>query len=161
MKEGFQFNGMTISALFFTDDLVLISRTKRRGMNRLLRAVQQFCTEMDMKLAVEKTVILSYGTNQNSWRVSDSDPDFEAALVAKYLGVDISVQGRNLIKPRESKMIGSARAYAHTIMGCTCCRWGLDRSLTASKLLECCEIPQFLYGTEAMVISKSTVRELE
>ena len=159
MKEGVQFNGMTISALFFTDDLVLISRTKRRGMNRLLRAVQQFCTEMDMKLAVEKTVILSYGTNQNSWRVSDSDPDFEAALVAKYLGVDISVQGRNLIKPRESKMIGSARAYAHTIMGCTC--WGLDRSLTASKLWEVCAIPQFLYGTEAMVISKSTVRELE
>jgi len=159
MKEGVHFSGMTISALFFADDLVLISRTKRRGMNRLLRAVQKYCTEMDMKLAVEKTVILSYGSNQNSWRVSDSGPDIEAALVAKYLGVDISVQGRNLIKPRESVMIGSARAYAHTIMGCT--RWGLDRSLTAYKLWECCAIPQFLYGSEAMVISKSTVRELE
>ena len=56
-------------------------------------------------------------------------------------------------------MIGSAHAYDHTIMGCT--RWGLDRSLTAYKLWECCAIPQFLYGTEAMVISKSTVRELE
>ena len=159
MKEGIHFSGMTISALFFADDLVLISRTKRRGMNRLLRAVQKYCTEMDMKLAVEKTVILSYGSNQNSWRVSDSGPDLEAALVAKYLGVDICVQGRNLIKPRESIMIGSARAYAHTIMGCT--HWGLDRSLTAYKLWECCAVPQFLYGTEAMVISKSTVKELE
>ena len=80
-------------------------------------------------------------------------------MVAKHLGVDIGVQGRNLIKPREAKMIGSARAYAHTIMGCT--RWGLDRSLTASKLWECCAVPQFLYGTEAMVISKTTVKELE
>ena len=88
-----------------------------------------------------KTVILSYGTNQISWRVSDSGPDLEAALVAKYLGVDITVQGRNLIKPRESIMIGSARAYAHTIMGCT--HWGLDRSLTAYKLWECCAVPQF------------------
>ena len=104
-------------------------------------------------------MILSYGTNQISWRVSDSGPDLEAALVAKYLGVDITVQGRNLIKPRESIMIGSARAYAHTIMGCT--HWGLDRSLTAYKLWECCAVPQFLYGTEAMVISKSTVKELE
>ena len=93
MKEGVQFNGVTISALFFADDLVLISRTKRRGMPRLLNAVQRFCLDMDMKLAVDKTVVLSYGTNQNAWKVSDTDPDIEATLVARYLGVDITLQG--------------------------------------------------------------------
>jgi len=86
-------------------------------MNRLLRAVHKFCTEMDMRLAVEKTVILSYGTNQNSWKVNDSNPDLEAAMVAKYLGVDIIDQGQNLIKPRESKMIGSAHAYGMHLIG--------------------------------------------
>jgi len=159
MKEGVQFNGVFISALFFADDLVLISRTKRRGMDRLLRRVHKFCTDMDMKLAVEKTVILAHGTNQTSWRVSDTDPDIEAAMVAKYLGIEISLQGRNLIKPRESNMIGVARTYAHTIMGCT--RSGLDRAQTAHRLWECCAIPGFLYGTEAMVVSKTTVRKLE
>ena len=159
MREGVAFNGVHITALFFADDLVLISRTKRRGMSRLLKAVHKFCTDMDMKLAVDKTVILAYGTNQTSWKVTDTEPDIEAAIVAKYLGIEINIQGRNLIKPRESKMIGGACAYAHTIMGCT--RWGLDRSLTASKLCECCAVPQFLYGTEAMVISKTTVKELE
>jgi len=44
-------------------------------------------------------------------------------------------------------------------MGCT--RSGLDRALTAYRLWESCAIPGFLYGTEAMVISKSTVKELE
>ena len=158
-KEGVSFNGVFITALFFADDLVLISRTKRRGMDRLLKAVHKFCTDMDMKLAVEKTVILAYGTNQNRWKVTEGEPDIEQALVAKYLGIDVNIQGRNLIKPRESKMIGGARTYAHTIMGCT--RSGLDRSLTAYRLWESCAIPGFLYGTEAMVISKTAVKELE
>ena len=35
--------------------------------NRLLRALQKFCTDLDMKLAVEKTVIIAYGTNQKYW----------------------------------------------------------------------------------------------
>jgi len=38
---------------------------------------------------------------------------------------------------------------------------GLDRALNAYRLWESCAIPGFLYGTEAMVISKTTVKELE
>ena len=157
MKEGVHFNGVYITTMFFADDLVLIS--KCRGMDRLLKAVHKFSTDMDMKLAVEKTVILAYGTNQNSWKVTEGEPDIEEAMVAKYLGIEINIQGRNLIKPRKSKMIGGARTYAHTIMGCT--RSGLDRVLTAYRLWESCAIPGYLYGTEATVISKSTVKELE
>ena len=78
----------------------------------------------------------------------DAEPDIEAAIVAKYLEIEINIQGRNLIKPRESRMIGGARTYAHTIMGCT--RSGLDRALTAYRLWESCAVPGFLYGTEAI-----------
>ena len=79
----------------------------------------------------------------------------ESALIAKYLGVEVGMKGRNLVIAREAKMIQTARAYAHTIMGCT--RLGLDRSLTASTQWESCAIPAFLYATEAMVISKATI----
>ena len=48
-------------------------------MSRISNAVQRFCLDMDMKLAVVKTVVLSYGTNQNAWKVSDMDPDIEAS----------------------------------------------------------------------------------
>ena len=37
---------------------------------------------------------------------SDAEPDIEAAMVAKYLGIEINIQGRNLIKPWKSRMIG-------------------------------------------------------
>ena len=158
MKEGINFEGLIISALMFADDLVLISRTRIRGMNRLLHAVHRFCQDMHMKQSVDKTVMLSTGTGSTSWKISDSEPTLESAL-AKYLGVEVGVKGRNLVKAREAKMIQTARAYAHTIMGCT--RVGLDRSLTASSLWESCAIPAFLYATEAMVISKATIAELD
>ena len=35
MKEGVNFEGVVISVLFFAEDLVIISRTKRRGMERM------------------------------------------------------------------------------------------------------------------------------
>ena len=159
MKEGVNFSGVAVSALLFADDLVLISRTRIRGMNKLLRTVHKFCTDMRMKLLVEKTVILSSGPVGGRWVVSGDEPSLEASLIAKYLGVDLSIRGRNLVKPPEARMISTARAYAHTIMGCT--RTGLDRSATAQRLWECCAIPAILYAVEAMVVSKATVAELE
>ena len=148
-----------MTALFFEDDLVLISRTRIRGINKLLRAVNKFCQDMNMKLAVDKTVILTAGDNSCTWKVDDDSPDLIATLVAKYLGVSLSVKGRNLVKAREEKMVSSARAFAHTIMGLT--QSGLDRAITAHKLWEVCAIPSILYATKAMVVSASTVRELD
>ena len=86
MQEGVEFDGLVITALFFADDLILISRTKRRGMERLFRAVQRFCVGMHMKLAVSKTIIRSNGPNDSSWSVSEDEPELEALLVGKYLG---------------------------------------------------------------------------
>ena len=98
MKEGVNFSGQVISALFFADDLVLISRTKVRGMERMLREVSRFCKGMYMKLSVEKTAILSNGQEGQVWKVELGTPDLEATLVGKYLGVEIQVKGRNLAR---------------------------------------------------------------
>ena len=158
MKEGVTFEGVVVSALFFADDLVLISRTKRRGMERMLRAVNRFCEAMKMTLSVEKTVILTAGTQDATWTVSDSAPDLEATISSKYLGIDIQVKGRNLIKEREVSMIRAALKYAHTIMGFS--RVGQDKARVAYILWERCAVPAILYATEAMNISKTTVTEL-
>ena len=73
-KEGVNFSGVVLSALLFADDLVLISRTRIRGMNKLLRTVHWFCADMRMRLAVEKTVILSSGPVGGRWVVSGDEP---------------------------------------------------------------------------------------
>ena len=104
-----------------------------------------------MRLAVDKTTLLTAGSNDTTWKVDDDGADLKASLIAKYLGVSFSVKGRNLIKAREKRMLSSARAFAHTIMGLTSS--GLDRAVTAHKLWEVCAISSIHYASEAMVIS--------
>ena len=57
-----------------------------------------------MKLAVERTVLLSTGPADQTWKVDNDSPDLESTLVGKYLVVEIQVKGRNLVKSREEKM---------------------------------------------------------
>ena len=54
-KLGIQLGSLTLTGLFFADDLVLISRTSCRGITSLLTLVDSFCREMKMTLAISKT----------------------------------------------------------------------------------------------------------
>ena len=80
-------------------------------------------------------------------------------MVGKYLGVDIQVKGRNLIKAREERMIGIAQKYASTIMGIT--QSGLDQALVAHTLWEGCAVPAILYALKSMVLSNSVIARLD
>ena len=48
--EGIDFDGVVISAIFFADNLVLISRTKKCGLKRMLHVVGRFYEGIQMKL---------------------------------------------------------------------------------------------------------------
>ena len=61
---------VVITAFFFADDLLQVlqlSRTPKRGMNKLLRIVSRFCMDMHMKLATSKTYILTNAPNEIFW----------------------------------------------------------------------------------------------
>ena len=60
IKEGVSIEGVVISALFFSDNLVLISRIKQRRMERMLGTVYRFYTSMKMTLAVEKNAPVDF-----------------------------------------------------------------------------------------------------
>ena len=103
-----------------------------------------------MKLAVNKTVVTSGGAASSRWvSGGDDGSDLEATLIGKYLGIEIQVKERNLIKHCEPKLIAIATKYTHTIMT------GLDRALIAHKLWECYAIPAVLYCIEASPTSNS------
>ena len=78
--------------------IVLISCTRQRGMIHLLRTVQRFCCAMNMKLAVEKTVMLSSGPENSSWNISSDNPTLNVSVVGKDIPIEINIKGRNLIK---------------------------------------------------------------
>ena len=156
-KLGVKLGKVMITAIFFADDLLLLSRTPNRGMNKLLRIVSGFCMDMHMKLATSKTYILTNSPNEISWKVDNVT--IEEILVAKYLGVTIQVRGRSMIGVYEKDMIRKATNYAYAIMNLS--RGVLDRAMVAKRLWESCAIPAILYCVEAVTLKKATVVELE
>ena len=156
-KLGVKLGKAMITAIFFADDLLLLSRTPKRGMNKLLRIVSRFCTDMRMKLATSKTYILTNAPNEISWKVDNIT--IEEILVAKYLGVTIQVRGRSMIGGYEKDMIRKATNYAYAIMNIS--RGILDRAMVAKRLWESCAIPSILYCVEAVTLKKATIVELD
>ena len=106
-----------VTALFIADDLVLISGRPKIGMNKLLRVVCMFCRDMKMTLATSKTYIISNATYDVNWSVNSET--IEEILIAKYLGVNLQIRGRNIIGQYEEIMIKRAMSYAYTIMSLT------------------------------------------
>ena len=151
-KLRLKLGNVILTTLFFADDLLLLSRTPKQGMNKLLKIVAHFCNNMKMKLSTSKTYILTNSRNQGSWKVEEES--IEEILIAKYLVVNVQVQGRSMIGKYESEIIRRATNYAYTIMNLT--RGAFDRSYVARRLWESCAIPAILYCSEAMVLKYSS-----
>ena len=154
---GVDFGHTTLTALFFADDLLLLSSTPKGGMNKLLNIVTEFCNDMRMKLSVTKTYILTNAQYNVSWTVEDET--IEEILIAKYLGVNIQLRGRLIIGKYEENVIKRATNYAYSIMNLS--GSVLDRAIVAKRLWEACAISAILYCSEAMVFKQSTIHELE
>ena len=149
MKEVVNFEGTVIS------DLVLISRTCFRGIKLLLLAVQRFCC-MRVKLAVWKTVILSSGPDNTTWKITDTSIQTWSFSSCKKPWVWTKYTRK---KYDQVSRTGYDKNYAHTIFRCT--KLGLDKGATAQRLWECCANPSILYASESMVISRKTINELD
>ena len=72
-------------------------------MDRLLEIVARYCSGMHMKLAVTKTFILTSSQDHTDWMLEDVT--IEEVLVAKYLGVDIQIKGRNMVGNYEATLL--------------------------------------------------------
>ena len=110
---GIKLGGVIMSGIFFADDLILISRTSMRGITTLLNIVDRFCGDMHLKLAVSKTFLLTTGPRGKNWKIGSNGESLTETIMAKYLGVNIQLRGRNLVG-REKDMIATAKKYAYS-----------------------------------------------
>ena len=89
-KHGCSIFGLNLGALMYADDLVLLSPSRYE-----LQEMINICTEelalLDMKLNVDKTVILKIGkrSNMSSAPIQIDHTEIQRAEEAKYLGIYI------------------------------------------------------------------------
>ena len=87
-----------------------------------------------MILLIPKTYILTNAQYNVSWSIDNAT--IEDVLVAKYLGWNIRVRGRNLVGLYEADMVKRAKNYAYTVMNLTIT--GLDRAVVACIYARLC-----------------------
>ena len=134
-----------LTALFFADDLLLLSKTPKRGMNKLLRIVSRSVWTCTWSLQLLRLLFLPMPKMR--------------FFGHKYSGVTIQVRGRSMIGVYEKDMICKVTNYEYAIMNLS--RGVLDRSMVAKRLWEVCAIPSIWYCVEAVTLKKSTIEELE
>ena len=90
-QPGGMYGSIILSALFYADDLVLISSTFKVGTNKLLAIVSAFCRDIKTGLCASKSLIL-LNSGHGSWPYQ-LETIHEVLPVAKCLWVNIRVQG--------------------------------------------------------------------
>ena len=157
--QGVKLNKFRVSALFFADDIVLVSRTSQ-GLKELLALVNKHCGILKMKLSVSKSKVLS-GANED-WELSNGDEvlgTLETVLQYKYLGVSCELspfKGAAAFQKRALRLGNQYRAACLRLA-----RNGADVVDVAMSLWQQVALPSILYGCESIPFTDSTLDALD
>lgn len=99
IHDGYNFNGMNISAQAYADDLILISESES-GMNKLIDTVTKFCDCTNMKISTSKCQAFSYIVSYNRrssmasrFKINGDDiPSFPLLGYIEYLGIPTAIR---------------------------------------------------------------------
>ena len=155
---GVELYRVCVSALFFADDFVLISKTSE-GLRLLNDIVLRHCNDLRMKLSISKSKVMS--SSHDVWELFDGDEligCLEKVLQFKYLGVETSLStfkaGRAMMK-RATSLANSYRGACIRIA-----KDGPDIVDLAMSLWMNVAMPSLLYGCEAVSFTKQTVLDI-
>ena len=148
-----------ISCLFFADDIALIARDAD-GLRLLLNIVQKHCKDMDLKLSIKKSKVMS--TTQDLWELFDGDTvigTLDKVLTYKYLGVELKLNPRKSAKVMMEKARSSALSYKKACISLdydgpdyvdmTLCLW-LNVAM-----------PSILFGCEVVPFSQAIIDDID
>lgn len=158
-KLGVLLHKKCISCLFFTDDVALIARDAD-SLRLLLNIVQKHCKDMDLKLSIKKSKVMS--TTQDLWELFDGETiigTLDKVLTYKYLGVELK------LNPRKTATVMMERARSCALSYKNACL-SLDYDGPDNVDLTCClwlnvAMPSILYGCEVVPFSQAAIDDID
>ena len=156
---GVKMKKVCVSCLFFADDVVLVARDAD-GLRVLLDIVQRHCVELDMKLSVSKSKVMS--TYQDVWSLFKGDEvigALEKVLQFRYLGIETKLSPAKAAGAMMKRATSLANAYRKTCISIA--KDGPDVVDLALSLWVNIAMPSILYGCELVPFSKTVIKEIE
>ena len=157
--EGFDIEDVNISALFFADDIVLLS-PKAAGLKKLLDISQRHFKLLKLSFSRSKTQVISESTTDFNINV-DTDEEFftlEKVLEYKYLGLDTFRSLFKTIVEKQRKSILKAKQFKGACLNIA--NRGPDVSFLASCLWLNVALPTILYACESIPFSDTNILTL-
>ena len=157
--EGFDIEDVNICALFFADDIVLLS-PKAQGLKRLLDITQRHFKLLKLAFSRNKTQVISESTTDFNINGEHDDEVFtlEKVLEYKYLGLETH---RSLFKTtveKQRKCILKAKQFKGACLNIS--YRGPDVSFLASCLWLNVALPTILYACDSVPFSETNIATL-
>ena len=155
---GVRLNKVTISCLFFADDIILIAK-EAAGLRALQEIVQRHCAELGMTLSISKSKVMS--NSHDVWEIFQGDVIvgcLEKVLEFKYLGIETR------LSPSKSSaaMMKRAQELANQYRG-ACLRIAYDGPDVVDLALALwlnIAMPSLLFGCEVVPFSQHVIQEI-
>ena len=147
-----------ISAIFFADDIALVSRTPE-GLRTLHEIVQRHCLSLNMKLSVTKSKVMS--SSHDVWELFEQGEVMgclEKVLQFRYLGVEASLLPSQASRSMRKRAILISKRYRGACLNIA--RDGPDIVDLASSLWLNIAIPSLLYGCESVQFTSEAIQEI-
>ena len=163
--EGIKVGTVTVSCLFFADDLLLIS-TDEEGLLRLLSLVKYHTDLINMEINTGKDkseIISSVGNEGDFWDVKDdagnSVLSLKQVIRYNYLGSPIFDSLHKTCNEKQKICISKAHKYKGSCMYVS--KSGPDVVDVILATWQNVALPSILYGTEVVPFSEATIDEIE
>ena len=158
---GIDLGTVNIAAVFFADDICLISRNKST-LNQLMDITRTFFKSHKLVLSETKSKVLNYNaeTGQTTFDGDHHSPlTLESVLHFKYLGVRMSCSPYNMFKAFNDQVREKSRTYMTSVLSLV--KTGPDQASLAHTLWTLCGLPSILHGCEVIPITQGTIDEVE
>ena len=158
--EGVRLGNIMIPALFFADDVVLVA-SSAAALSRLMKISEEETCKMKLMISESKSKVVS--SCDQRWELHDKDGEvlstLEKVLEYKYLGVDTHSSIRKTTTAKQKKMVTAARRYRGA------CKYLSRKGPDSVKLSKCLwrnvAIPAITFGVESVLVTETTIKELD
>ena len=162
---GIQFENHKFPALFFADDMILMSN-KAEDMNKLLRVLGGILARIKMEVNCSKSQMLVIKGQRGeiyNWNILNYRQEVVGKLdevrFYKYLGVLFCNEGRNPFNKQLRKIVSKAKQLGGAIRAKSFSSW--DKVGVANALWNAMACPAILYGCEVIQFNAETYKKLE
>ena len=158
-RKGYKIANIMISALFFADDMVIITKTKQEMIEQL-HMINSYMKKWKLEINFDKTKIMSIGTKKSEWKITDEEKVIEIEEVDEYdyLGLTINKKGKATrkhqlyLREKTNTSIGRTKGLALET---------INRGKSAETIWLGETKPKMLYACEIIPYNKNTIEQLE